>query len=147
MNSLGCLFDSLISARPASFGHFWLPLTFGAFYLLVNLLFWVGGGLGLCKIHCVSSGSSLNVTNYSFARPAGVPVAVQACNEPPPCDTLVKTFPLHFSPVSPDWSPGLRGLHLPYHGLELQSWPSSCSCLCTLCCHSPSSGGQHSPSA
>ena len=100
MNSLACLFDSLISARPTSIRHFWLPLAFGAFYLLVNLLFWVGGGLGLCKIHCVSTLSNLNVTDYSFARPAGVPVAVQACDEPPPCDTLVrKLFPLQLDPV------------------------------------------------
>ena len=126
MNSLACLFDSLISARPTSIWHFWLPLIFGAFYLLVNLdkpnrlnirllfrlasdstkistnsetamlsiqvnlLYWSGGGLGLCKIHCVSTGSNLNVTNYSFARPAGVPMVVQACDQPPPCDTLVK---------------------------------------------------------
>lgn len=106
LNSLACLFDSLISARPTSIGHFWLPLAFGAFYLLVNLLFWVGGGLGLCKIHCVSTGSNLNVTDYSFARPAGVPVAVQACDEPPPCDTLVCEDYL-YPPLDWSCSPGL----------------------------------------
>ena len=89
LNSLACLFDSLISSRPTLIGHTWLPLLFGAFYLVVNLVYWAGGGLGLCKVHCVSTDSTLNVTNYSFARLAGVPVAVQACNEPPPCDTLV----------------------------------------------------------
>ena len=63
---------------------------------MVNLLYWVGGGLGLCKIHCVSTDSTLNITDYSFAIPAGVPGTVQACDEPPPCDTLVrKLFPLH----------------------------------------------------
>ena len=67
---------------------------------MVNLLYWVGGGLGLCKIHCVSSDSNFNVTNYTatlhdLARPAGVSVVVQACDESPPCDALVrKLFPL-----------------------------------------------------
>ena len=68
---------------------------------MVNLLYWVGGGLGLCKIHCVSADSNLNVTDYTttlhdLARPAGVSVVVQACDESPPCDSLVrKLFPLH----------------------------------------------------
>jgi len=89
LNSLACIFDSFVSARPASIGHFWLPCLFGVFYLMVNLGYWATGGLGLCKIHCVTPGSNLNVTNYSFDRLTGVPMVVQSCDQPPPCDVLV----------------------------------------------------------
>ena len=48
VNSITCLIDIFISARPWKVFHFVYPIIFGFYYAGFSLIFWGGGGVGVC---------------------------------------------------------------------------------------------------
>ena len=47
-NSVACLIDIFISARPWKAFHFVYAMTFGFYYASFSLIYWGGGGVGIC---------------------------------------------------------------------------------------------------
>jgi hypothetical protein len=100
LNSLACLLDGLLSARPTRPAHFWPPLLLGLAYAATNLTYWAAGGLGLCAVRCPAANSSLAVSRPSFLPP-GRPHTVRGCGPAGPCGRLLCDSFLY--PVL-DWS-------------------------------------------
>lgn len=48
-NTLSCLIDIFITARPFRVTHFYLPILFGVWYSLFSVIYWAAGGLGICR--------------------------------------------------------------------------------------------------
>jgi len=49
INSLSCLLDIFITARPIKFGHWYLAACFGVYYTLFSAIYWAAGGKGICR--------------------------------------------------------------------------------------------------
>ena len=47
-NSVACLIDIFISARPWKVFHFVYAMTFGFYYASFSIIYWGGGGVGIC---------------------------------------------------------------------------------------------------
>jgi hypothetical protein len=52
INSLSCLLDLCLTARPLRVHHSYLPVLFGFWYALFSLVYWAAGGTGLCIPRC-----------------------------------------------------------------------------------------------
>ena len=48
VNSIACLIDIFITARPWKFFHFVYPICFGLYYTAFSLIYWGAGGVGVC---------------------------------------------------------------------------------------------------
>ena len=48
INSIACLIDIFISARPWRLFNFAYAIVFGAYYAILSLIYWGAGGVGLC---------------------------------------------------------------------------------------------------
>jgi hypothetical protein len=51
-NSLSCLLDLCLTARPLRVHHSYLPILFGIWYSLFSVVYWAAGGTGLCLPNC-----------------------------------------------------------------------------------------------
>jgi len=49
VNSISCIIDMFITARPVKFGHVYLPVIFGLYYTVFSLIYWAAGGTGICR--------------------------------------------------------------------------------------------------
>jgi len=52
INTVSCLIDIMITARPIYIHHFYLPVAFGVWYTLFSLIYWAAGGVGICMRRC-----------------------------------------------------------------------------------------------
>ena len=48
INSITCLIDIFISARPWRLFNFAYAIVFGAYYAILSLIYWGAGGVGIC---------------------------------------------------------------------------------------------------
>lgn len=48
VNSIACLIDIFITARPWKIFHFVYPICFGLYYTAFSLIYWGAGGVGVC---------------------------------------------------------------------------------------------------
>ena len=48
LNTVSCLVDMFITARPVRLHHGYLPVLFGLWYTLFSLVYWAAGGVGKC---------------------------------------------------------------------------------------------------
>ena len=49
VNTVSCLLDIMITARPIRVHHFYLAIIFGLYYTFFSLIYWAAGGHGLCR--------------------------------------------------------------------------------------------------
>lgn len=49
INSVSCIFDLFITARPIFYQHVYLPIAFGFYYMFFSLIYWAAGGTGICR--------------------------------------------------------------------------------------------------
>jgi len=52
VNTLSCLVDIFLTARPIRVHHFYLAVIFGIWYTLFSVVYWAAGGTGICKHRC-----------------------------------------------------------------------------------------------
>jgi len=52
VNTLSCLLDIFLTARPIRVHHFYLAVIFGLWYTIFSLIYWAAGGTGICKERC-----------------------------------------------------------------------------------------------
>ena len=52
VNTLSCLMDIMVTARPIHIQHFYLPIIFGVYYTIFSLVYWAAGGVGICRRLC-----------------------------------------------------------------------------------------------
>jgi len=60
INSISCLIDIFITARPIRYAHVWLPVLFGVYYTIFSVVYWAAGGTGVCSPKCINGFSSDN---------------------------------------------------------------------------------------
>jgi len=49
VNTLSCLLDIFLTARPIRVHHFYLAVIFGIWYTLFSVVYWAAGGTGICR--------------------------------------------------------------------------------------------------
>jgi len=54
VNTLSCLMDMMVTARPARIQHSYLPMIFGVWYTVFSLIYWAAGGTGVCQNRCLN---------------------------------------------------------------------------------------------
>lgn len=52
VNSLSCLVDLMVTARPIRIHHFYLAIIFGVYYTIFSVVYWAAGGVGICMPRC-----------------------------------------------------------------------------------------------
>lgn len=52
VNTISCLVDMMVTARPVRIHHFYLAVIFGIWYTLFSLVYWAAGGTGVCMPRC-----------------------------------------------------------------------------------------------
>lgn len=52
VNTLSCLLDIFLTARPIRVHHFYLAVIFGIWYTFFSLIYWAAGGTGICRDRC-----------------------------------------------------------------------------------------------
>lgn len=60
LNTVSCLIDIMVTARPIYIHHSYLPIIFGVYYTLFSLVYWAAGGVGICMRRCPGSSDSAN---------------------------------------------------------------------------------------
>lgn len=68
VNTLSCLLDMFMTARPVRIHHFYLAVLFGVWYTLFSATYWAAGGIGACR-----------------PRIADWANATEPCPQPDPC--------------------------------------------------------------
>ena len=53
VNTISCVVDMMMTARPVRIQHFYLPCVFGIWFTLFSLVYWAAGGLGMCMPRCL----------------------------------------------------------------------------------------------
>lgn len=54
VNTLSCVFDMFMTARPVRLHHAYLPALFGVWYTFFSLIYWAAGGTGICAPRCLN---------------------------------------------------------------------------------------------
>jgi len=52
VNTLSCLMDMMVTARPVRIYHSYLPIIFGVWYTVFSAIYWAAGGTGACIHRC-----------------------------------------------------------------------------------------------
>ena len=52
INTVSCVIDIMITARPIRIHHFYLAIIFGVYYTIFSAVYWAAGGTGLCLKRC-----------------------------------------------------------------------------------------------
>ena len=67
INTVSCLLDIMITARPIRIHHFYLAIIFGLYYTTFSVLYWAAGGEGICapRCHQLAVNSSLGSDDLS----------------------------------------------------------------------------------
>jgi len=53
VNTISCIIDMMVTARPVRIHHFYFACFFGVWYCLFSLTYWAAGGLGMCMPRCL----------------------------------------------------------------------------------------------
>ena len=54
INTVSCIIDMMVTARPVRIHHFYFACLFGIWYTLFSVIYWAAGGTGTCMPRCLS---------------------------------------------------------------------------------------------
>ena len=74
VNSIACLIDIFINARPWKMFHFVYAMCFGLYYAAFSLIYWGAGGVGVCYKTTVGHPTATVKQNGMFCDPFIYPI-------------------------------------------------------------------------